>query len=115
MRDILAGGINMPAGLIIPPSPPGPPGPPGPPATPSSLKFSRTPPNILPPPAPPATPSSAKLSRTPPNIPSASAPPPSSSSPSSTQIRIPILTPLKRSKKFTSLNIKKPSTFHLII
>ena len=30
IRDNLAGGINIPAGLIIPPRPPGPPGPPGP-------------------------------------------------------------------------------------
>ena len=29
IRDNLGGGINRPAGLIIPPSPPGPPGPQG--------------------------------------------------------------------------------------
>ena len=52
IRDNLAGGVNIPAGLIIPPGPPGPPGPggqpglpgpPGPPGPSSSQRLRITP------------------------------------------------------------------------
>ena len=39
IRDNLAGGINIPAGLIIPPGPPGPGGQPGPQATRTTRSF----------------------------------------------------------------------------
>ena len=156
IRDNLAGGVNRPAGLIIPPGPPGPPGPqgpqghppPGPPQTPlSSLSSSSdsssdltsvTP--ITPPPAPRTTINTqmslppiittinsqmplppiittinTKLLPTPslPSLPTLTPTPISVSTPS--QIPVPILNPLKKSKKSTPFNKKDQVKIHLII
>ena len=51
IRDTLAGGINIPAGLIIPPGPQGPQSPPGPPGP-----IPLVPSPIIPKPSPPSPP-----------------------------------------------------------
>ena len=90
IRDNLAGGINIPAGLVIPPGPQGPPGPPGP----------QDPPPPSPPPTPPSIPSippsPSPTNITTPTNPSLS-PPPTAPSPSSSLTNVTPLGP-KRSR-----------------
>ena len=133
IRDNLAGGINIPAGLIVPPGPPGPQGLPGPhgqpgkpgPQGPSAPQRPRTTINTQMPLPPIIATINTRLLPTPnvslPTIPTPSLSPLPTltptpiSVPTPSRIPTPIITPLKKGQKFTSLNIKNKVQIHLII